>query len=87
MFFAVPAPTVKIPMPITKLWQDGATIRTSYGAAPKDLEESLMILSKREMHVEDMISHKLDLKEASLGFKLVAEGDTSLKVIIEPNRT
>ncbi len=86
MFFAVPAPTVKIPVPITKLWQAGATIRTSYGAAPRDLEESLMILSKKEINVEDMISHRLDLKEAPLGFKRVAEGDTSLKVIIEPNR-
>lgn len=86
-FFAVPPPTVKIPVPITQFWREEITLKTSYGAAPNDLEESLAILSNKEMRVEDMITHRLSLEQAAEGFKLVAEGDKSLKVIIEPNRS
>ena len=35
--------------------------------------------------VEDMITHRLSLDEASLGFQLVASGKESIKVILNPN--
>lgn len=87
LFFAVPDPTVKIPIPITDFWRNETTIRTSYGAAPRDLEEALRILAKKQVNVEDMITHRLDIQEAAEGFRLVAEAGKSLKVIIEPNRS
>ena len=87
LFFAVPDPTVKIPLPITDFWRNETTIRTSYGAAPRDLEEALKILTKKQVNVEDMITHRLDIREAAEGFRLVAEAGKSLKVIIEPNRS
>ena len=87
LFFAVPDPTVKIPIPITKFWRNETTIKTSYGAAPKDLQEALAILSKKKINVTDMITHRLDIKDAAEGFKLVAEAGKSLKVILEPNRS
>lgn len=87
LFFAVPDPTVKIPIPITKFWRDEITIRTSYGAAPKDLEEALQILTQKQINVAAMITHRLDIEEAAEGFKMVAEAGKSLKVIIEPNRS
>ncbi len=87
MFFAVPEPTVKIPVPMTEFWRNEITIKTSYGAAPNDLEESLAILAKKKIHVKDMITHKLGLQQAAEGFRLMAEAGASLKVIIEPNRT
>jgi L-iditol 2-dehydrogenase len=34
LYFAVPDPTTKIPIPITEFWRNETTIRTSYGAAP-----------------------------------------------------
>ena len=86
LFFAVPDPTVKIPIPITKFWRNETTIKTSYGAAPQDLEESLRILSEKGVNVLDMITHKFDIREAGEGFRLVAEAGNSLKVIIEANR-
>jgi len=86
MFFAVPEPTVKIPVPMTEFWRNEITIKTSYGAAPNDLEESLEILAKKKMNVKDMITHKLSLQQAAEGFRLMAEAGASLKVIIEPNR-
>ncbi len=86
LFFAVPDPTVKIPVPITQFWRNEITIKTSYGAAPCDLEESLEILAQKKVNVTDMITHKLSLQQTAEGFRLVADAGESLKVIIEPNR-
>jgi L-iditol 2-dehydrogenase len=86
LYFAVPDPTTKIPIPITEFWRNETTIRTSYGAAPRDLEEALQILAQKQVNVEDMITHRLDIREIAEGFRLVAEAGKSLKVIIEPNR-
>jgi L-iditol 2-dehydrogenase len=85
LFFAVPDPTTKIPIPITQFWRNETTIRTSYGAAPRDLEEALQILAQKQVNVADMITHRLSLREIAEGFRLVAEAGKSLKVIIEPN--
>jgi L-iditol 2-dehydrogenase len=86
LFFAVPDPTVRIPVPITDFWRNEITMKTSYGAAPNDLEESLAILKTKQVNVKDMITHRLDLKDAQEGFRLVATAGESLKVILEPNR-
>ena len=86
LFFAVPDPTVKIPVPITQFWRNEITLKTSYGAAPCDLEESLEILAQKKVNVTDMITHKLSLQQTAEGFTLVADAGESLKVIIEPNR-
>lgn len=86
LFFAVPDPTVRIPLPITDFWRNEITLRTSYGAAPEDLEESLKLLTLRKINVKEMITHRLRLEDAGEGFKLVATAGESLKVILEPNR-
>ena len=85
LFFAVPDPTVRIPVPITDFWRNEIALRTSYGAAPRDLEESLAALAKKTLNVEDMITHKLGIQQAAEGFRLVATAGESLKVIIQPN--
>ena len=87
LFFAVPDPTVRIPVPITQFWRNEITVRTSYGAAPNDLEESLAILTQKTLNVKDMITHRLSLQQTAEGFRLTAKAGDSLKVIIEPNRT
>ena len=86
LFFAVPEPTVKVPVPINQFWRNEITVKTSYGAAPNDLAESLDILAEGKLNVKDMITHKLSLRQAAEGFKLMAEAGESLKVILEPNR-
>jgi L-iditol 2-dehydrogenase len=86
LFFAVPEPAVKVPVPINQFWRNEITMKTSYGAAPNDLAESLAILAKKKLNVEDMITHRLSLRQAAEGFRLMAEAGESLKVIIEPNR-
>jgi L-iditol 2-dehydrogenase len=86
LFFAVPDPTVKLQVPINQFWRNEITMRTSYGAAPNDIEDSLKTLATGEINVKDMISHRLPLTEAQEGFRLTAEAGNSLKVILEPNR-
>ena len=86
LFFAVPEPSVKVPVPINQFWRNEITIKTSYGAAPNDLAESLSILAQKKLNVEGMITHRLSLRQAAEGFRLMAEAGESLKVILEPNR-
>jgi L-iditol 2-dehydrogenase len=87
LFFAVPDPSVKLAVPINQFWRNEITMRTSYGAAPGDLEDSLAVLATGQLNVKDMITHRLSLSEAQEGFRLMAEAGQSLKVILEPNRT
>jgi L-iditol 2-dehydrogenase len=86
LFFAVPDPSVKLPVPINQFWKNEIKMQTSYGAAPNDLEDSLRVLATKRLDVKDMITHRLPLSEAQEGFRLMAEAGQSLKVILEPNR-
>ena len=86
LFYAVPDPTVKLPVPLSQFWRNEITMRTSYGAAPNDLEDSMRVLATKRLNVKDMITHRLSLSEAQEGFRLMAEAGQSLKVILEPNR-
>jgi L-iditol 2-dehydrogenase len=86
LFFAVPEPSVKVPVPINQFWRNEITIKTSYGAAPNDLTESLAVLAQKKLNIKDMITHRLSLRQAAEGFRLMAAAGESLKVIIEPNR-
>lgn len=86
LFFAVPEPGINVSIPITDFWRNEIKIMTSYGAGPADLAIALELLKNKRVNVKDMITHRLSLSEAGLGFKLVSEGKESLKVIIEPWR-
>jgi L-iditol 2-dehydrogenase len=85
LFFAVPDPSVKIPLPINQFWRNEITIRTSYGAAPNDLEDALKVLATKRLNIKGMITHRLPLREAQEGFRLMSTAGESLKVILEPN--
>jgi L-iditol 2-dehydrogenase len=85
LFFAVPDPTVKLPVPINQFWRKEITLKTSYGAAPNDLNESLEVLATKRLNVKDMITHRLGICKAATGFRLMAGAGESLKVILEPN--
>jgi len=85
LFFAVPEPSVKIPLPITQFWRNEITIKTSYGAAPYDLNQSLGLLTQKKLNVADMITHRLSLSRVAEGFRITAEAGNSLKVILKPN--
>ena len=86
LFFAVPDPSVKLPVPINQFWRNEITMQTSYGAAPNDLRDSLKLLATGKFDVAGMVTHRLPLREAQEGFRLMAEAGKSLKVILEPNQ-
>jgi len=84
LFFAPTDPGVDVPVPITDLWRKEITLMTSYGASPADIAMALELIRARNVRVHEMITHRLKLEEAGLGFQLVAEAKDSIKVIIEP---
>ncbi|PIV40162.1 MAG: alcohol dehydrogenase [Nitrospirae bacterium CG_4_10_14_3_um_filter_44_29] len=86
LFFAVPEPGINVSVPINDFWRNEIKMVTSYGAAPSDLALAIEFISARRVNVKDMITHRLGMSDAQLGFKLVAEGKESIKVIIEPWR-
>lgn len=86
LFFAVPSPGQDVVAPLVDFWRNEITLKTSYGAAPKDLEESLKLISKKRVSVKQMITHRFGLANAGEAFKLVASGGDCLKAIIEPQK-
>jgi len=86
VFFAPTEPGVTVPIPVNEFWRNEIMLTTSYGAAPQDLAEALELISSGKVKVKDVITHRLTLEEAPLGFRLMAEAKESLKVIIEPHR-
>lgn len=86
LFFAPAQQGVTIPVPVAELWRNEIMLLTSYGAAPNDLEAALELIRARKVSVRDLITHRLPLEEAALGFRLAAEAKESLKVVLEPHR-
>ncbi len=82
LFYAVPPPDTRIPLDINKLWRNDVTVKVSYAAAPSDLYKALQLIKNKRINVEDMITHRLPLREAQKGFKIAAASDESLKVIL-----
>jgi len=84
LFFAPTEADRRIPMPFNRLWRDEVTITSTYGAAPRDIRESIRLLQEGRIRVPDLVSHRLPLTAAAEGFQLVANGRESLKVVLIP---
>ncbi|MDH4140065.1 MAG: alcohol dehydrogenase catalytic domain-containing protein [Coriobacteriia bacterium] len=84
VFFAPPPPEKPLQMPMVELWRREVIVRTAYGAAPYDLEVALELIESGAVRVDDLITHRIGLDEIVEGFRLVAEADESVKVIVEP---
>jgi L-iditol 2-dehydrogenase len=85
VFFAVPDPDKEVVVAVNSLWTSEIRILTSYFCGPPDIIESMELLETGTIEVNDMITHRLPLKDTDKGFALVADGDESIKVIIRPN--
>ena len=87
LFFAPTEPGVSISVPVNEMFfRNDATLTTTYAAAPGDLSTALEMIATGRVQVGQMISHRLGLDEAGLGFALTAEAKSSLKVIIQPQK-
>jgi len=85
VFFAVPGPDKVVTIPINYFWTKEIRIITSYYCGPPDIVDAIKLIESGEIEVDDMITHKLPLKDTAEGFQLVMDGNESLKVIIKPN--
>jgi L-iditol 2-dehydrogenase len=83
LLFAVPESEIRIPS--LRFWRDEITVLFSYGAAPHDLQEAMMLIESRKVKVREMITHKVALTDISRGFHLASEAKTSLKVVVVPD--
>ena len=87
LFFAPTAPGVSLPLPINDVFfRNDVTLTTTYAGAPADLATAMDMIASGRVQVGEMISHRLGLAEAGLGFKLTADAGDSLKVIIQPQK-
>ena len=87
LFFAPTQPGVTLPISVNDIFfRNGVTLTTTYAGGPADLATALELIRARRVRVGEMITHRLGLADTGLGFKLVAEARSSLKVIVEPQR-
>ena len=87
LFFAAADKGVTVPLSVNELfWRNEITLTSSYAASPEDHIQALNLIASKEINVGDMITHRLPLKDAVSGFKLVAKPEESIKVIIEPQK-
>ncbi len=87
MLFAPTDPGVTFPVSITDFFfRNDVTLTTSYAADQADHETALELIRVGAVPVREMITHRFGLDGTQEGFRLVAEGKESIKVIIEPQK-
>ena len=84
LFFAPTAAGVDVPIPLFEFWRDEINIVTSYAGSGDDLKEAIELIHCGRVRVADMVTHRLPLAQAGLGFQLTASGQDSIKVILDP---
>jgi L-iditol 2-dehydrogenase len=84
VLFAVPGPKKDVVVPVNDFWRKEIRILTSYYCGPPDLEDAIELIAGGKITVDDLITHRLPLKDTNRGFKMIVEGTESLKVIIKP---
>ena len=85
LFFAPTMEGETVPLSINDLfWRRNVTLTTSYAGSPADCAASLELIRAGRVSVADMITHCFGLADTVKGFKLVEDGDESIKVIIRP---
>ena len=84
LLFAPHEPGTTVMLPLAEVWRDQIAIVATYAAPPVDTARAIEILRAHRIEVNDMITHRLPLEETARGFRLVAEGKKSIKVIVRP---
>jgi L-iditol 2-dehydrogenase len=82
VFFATTPAGYELPIRIADIWRNGITMLPSYGAAPVDIMTSIDLLRNHRVPVSEMVTHRLPLDQASVGFQLVADARDSMKVVL-----
>ncbi len=82
MLFAIP--NMNFSIPVEDFWRNELSVVSSYGAAPVDLEEALLLIKDKKINVRDMITDRVGLEDIRKGFKIAGEAGESLKVVVVP---
>jgi len=86
LLFALPEPGTEIAVDFWNLWREGITITSSYAGPPGDTTTAIELIRAKRVDVSDMITHRLPLDKTGEAFRLVAEAQDSIKVVIEPQK-
>jgi L-iditol 2-dehydrogenase len=87
LFFAPTDQGVTIPLSINDLFfRNDITLTTSYAGSPADHWRAMQLIQAGVLNIPRMITHRFGLPDTVKGFQLVAQGQDSIKVIIEPQR-
>ncbi len=87
MLFAPTDPGVTFPVSINDLFfRNDVTLTTSYAADQTDHETAMELIRVGAVPVRKMITHRFGLEDTQEGFRLVTEGNESIKVVIEPQK-
>ncbi|MCM8773837.1 MAG: alcohol dehydrogenase catalytic domain-containing protein [Candidatus Omnitrophica bacterium] len=84
--FAPTEPGVSLPLPVNEFWRNSIKIIHSYANSPQDALIAIELIRSGKVTVGKLITHLLPLSKIEEGFKLVAQGKESIKVIIQPHR-
>jgi L-iditol 2-dehydrogenase len=85
--FATTEPDVELSVPLNEFWRNEIKLMPSYGNSPLDATVAIELIRSGRVPLGNMITHRFPLDKAGDGFRLVAEGGESLKVVIEPQRS
>jgi L-iditol 2-dehydrogenase len=85
--FATTEPGVDLQVPINEFWRNSVTITSSYAAAPVDLVEAIEVIRDREVQVARLITHRVPLDDAGVGFQMMANSQASIKILVYPQQT
>ncbi len=87
LFFAPTDEGQTLPLSINDVfWKTEVTLTTTYAGAPADHVIALELIRAGSVPVAEMITHRFGLAETNKGFELVAQGQESIKVMIEPQK-
>lgn len=86
MIFALPDPGTVHRLDVHELWKSGVRIMSSYAGNRADHVAALETIRAGRIDVEALVTHRLPLERTGEGFRLVAAGGPTLKVIVEPHR-
>lgn len=86
IFFATPPENVQVEVDWNNHWRTGLTTKMTYGATPESNEKAFNLIKyERIFRVSEMVTHRFPLDKIGNAFKLAAEGDKCLKVMINPH--
>ena len=83
--YSSPEPGMDLPVPLYDFWRNQIRMTTTYGNSPLDATIAIELIRAGRIPTAQMITHRLPLEEAALGFRLVAEAGESLKVLLKPH--